>query len=310
MLDWADAVYVRAHPRLERALLPQLARVRKPVVWEINAPCYESWWAARLEGRRLLPTRTEWQRRYEAAKCQRLRPRFADRVAAAICVSERLAAYARAEIGLTNVRVVPNGSDPDLFRPDRRNRSSLQWSDRDFVIAWAGSADYPWHDLPRVFKVAEECAGRFPTWRFAFLCDRSQLPRSLPASVIFAERLDYFAVPTYLASADVGLCLYRGIQFSKWGNYFSPLKLFDYLASGLPVIASDKGQASDLVGQHECGLVVDDSTEALVEALTNIEGGRARAAQMGSNGRGAIQALYNWDRVTAETLDVLRAVVA
>jgi glycosyltransferase involved in cell wall biosynthesis len=190
-----------------------------------------------------------------------------------------------------------------------RDRRALGWNPETFVIAWAGSGEYAWHDLKGVMKAAELAANERPTWRFALFCNPSHLP-PLPANVSHADEVSYWSMPNYLASADVGLCLYRGTRWSKWGNYFSPLKLYDYLACGLPAVVSDEGQAAEIVRRHDCGLVINDSGEALVDALSRLEVAAGDRVRMGHNGRRAVEEFYNWDRVADQTLEILKTVLS
>lgn len=75
-----------------------------------------------------------------------------------------------------------------------------------------------------------------------------------------------------------------------------PVKLFEYMAAGLPVIASDFPLWRQIVEDAECGLLVDPLAPAAVAQaiawiLDNPEAGEA----MGRRGREAVLATYNWD---------------
>jgi len=83
--------------------------------------------------------------------------------------------------------------------------------------------------------------------------------------VVFAGAVPHHAVPDYLAAMTVGAAPYRG----QLDFYFSPVKVAEYLAAGLPVVASRQGDLPDLV--REAGLLVtpDDASE-LREALHRV----------------------------------------
>ena len=57
----------------------------------------------------------------------------------------------------------------------------------------------------------------------------------MPSNVIFAGRRPYAAVPSILACLDVGLIPFR---LGPEGLHASPIKLYEYLAAGLPVIST------------------------------------------------------------------------
>jgi glycosyltransferase involved in cell wall biosynthesis len=74
-----------------------------------------------------------------------------------------------------------------------------------------------------------------------------------------------------------------------------PIKMFEYMAAGLPVIASNIPLWREIVEGHECGLCIEPDNPALlgetIEKLLNDEALRRR---MGENGRKAVAQMYNW----------------
>ena len=86
-------------------------------------------------------------------------------------------------------------------------------------------------------------------------------------NVIILDQKKYSDMPPYIASADAGLCLYHNYRWnSKF--YFSPLKLFDYMACGLPVIATKLGQISEVIKNKMNGILVNDND--IDEIIENI----------------------------------------
>jgi glycosyltransferase involved in cell wall biosynthesis len=68
-------------------------------------------------------------------------------------------------------------------------------------------------------------------------------------------------------SADFGICLIEDISLSD--RFCLPNKLFEYIFSGLPVIASNLPDMKNLIQEYEVGICVDNSTEALLEVVSN-----------------------------------------
>jgi glycosyltransferase involved in cell wall biosynthesis len=112
-------------------------------------------------------------------------------------------------------------------------------------------------------------------------------------------------VEAYAASAAVGVspivpsCLnYR---------YSLPNKLFQYMAAGIPVVASDFRQVRDVVARSGAGVVVDTMRpRAIAHAIERILANPDDAARMGARGRAAVESRYNWEA----SADVLRRVYA
>lgn len=81
-----------------------------------------------------------------------------------------------------------------------------------------------------------------------------------------------------------------------------PIKLFEYMAAGLPVISSDFPVWREIVEGAQCGLLVDPTnTDELVQAMQWIVDNPQEAQAMGQRGRMAVVSTYNWDS-ESETL--------
>ncbi len=106
-------------------------------------------------------------------------------------------------------------------------------------------------------------------------------------------QLDRSQVAELLGRARVGLVL-----FHQTGNYVNaqPNKLFEYMAAGLPVVASDFPRWREMISSAGCGRLVDPlNVPAIAEALLWILRHPAEAAEMGLNGRRAVAEKYNWE---------------
>jgi glycosyltransferase involved in cell wall biosynthesis len=88
------------------------------------------------------------------------------------------------------------------------------------------------------------------------------------------------------------------------GNYNNwPTKMFEYMALGIPVIASDFPFYRTVVEGSTCGLCVDpDSPEALAEAIEWLMDHPREAEEMGRRGRDAVMRQYNWEHEAAKLL--------
>ena len=90
---------------------------------------------------------------------------------------------------------------------------------------------------------------------------------------------------------------------------FSPLKLYESMASGTPTIVSDLESLSRIVLTAQCGMVVPaGEPAALAEAVAAIAADPARARAMGRNGRLQAVANYSWPARAADTAAVIERV--
>lgn len=100
-------------------------------------------------------------------------------------------------------------------------------------------------------------------------------------------------VADLLAAARVGV-----VALHPVGNYIEayPVKLFEYMAAGLPVIASDFPLNRQLVTGHSCGILVDPrSHEELAAAAIRLLEDPASAKRYGIAGRNAVVEEFSWD---------------
>lgn len=115
----------------------------------------------------------------------------------------------------------------------------------------------------------------------------------LESYVTFLGWVDNAKVPDLVAKADVGIVPHHNC--SHWANTI-PNKLFDYMASGKPVIVSDVFPMKRIVESVECGLVYKDyDTNGLCDVFVKLANVDIRK-NLSLNGKEAIKNKYNWAR--------------
>jgi len=92
---------------------------------------------------------------------------------------------------------------------------------------------------------------------------------------------------------------------------FSPLKLYESMACGVPVIASDTIGISEVVSETGCGILVPagDAT-ALTAATCKLAEDPALAQEMGRRGRVAAVERYSWRARSRQRRAVIEAAIA
>ncbi|HEB91669.1 MAG TPA: glycosyltransferase family 1 protein, partial [Deltaproteobacteria bacterium] len=166
--------------------------------------------------------------------------------------------------------ICPNGVDPDRFpRANRRNDPGPPG--QPFTIGFLGTLK-PWHGLEVLLDAFCMLARRDAGYRLLVVGDGPQ--REAVEARLEAEGLsdratltglvDPSEVPGWLAKMNVGTAPYADAA----GLYFSPLKIVEYMAAGLPVVASRAGQIEELIEDEGSGLLVEaGDASALARAL-------------------------------------------
>ncbi len=86
-----------------------------------------------------------------------------------------------------------------------------------------------------------------------------------------------------------------------------PVKMFEYMASSLPIIASDFPLWRSIIETTQCGLCVDPlDPQAIADAINWILFHPNEAQQMGRNGLRAVKEIYNWEREEKKLLALYR----
>lgn len=139
----------------------------------------------------------------------------------------------------------------------------------------------------------------------AFLAECEALCRQLDVedSVTLMGRVSHDEIAQYLESADCGSLLYHYTLYTEYATH--PVKLFEYMAFGLPVICSNLPNMARMVRDVNCGIVTDaDDPQTIADALATLIRSPELAAQLGSHGREAFIKRYNWDAMEPSFLAV------
>jgi glycosyltransferase involved in cell wall biosynthesis len=104
---------------------------------------------------------------------------------------------------------------------------------------------------------------------------------------------DRKVIPRYLKAADV-LLLPNSARSQESVRYTSPIKLFEYMASGIPIVASDLPSLREILNEGNSVLVPPDDAEGLARGLIGILKDPARAAALSKKARADVEPL-TWD---------------
>lgn len=116
---------------------------------------------------------------------------------------------------------------------------------------------------------------------------------SLDGRIFFYGYVPHLKTLDFLKKAICGIVTFLPVK-----NHMSclPNKLFEYMASGISVIASNFELYKQVVDNSKCGITVDpNNVEAIADAIIKICNDVDNAVRMGMNGREAFDKRYNWE---------------
>jgi glycosyltransferase involved in cell wall biosynthesis len=116
----------------------------------------------------------------------------------------------------------------------------------------------------------------------------------------------YDRVPVYINASDVCAAPFILARNAKIG--LSPLKLYEYMACGKPVVASDISGVADALEASKGGLPVpSENPEALAEAISKLLENPELRADMGSKGLSYVTENYSWYSVAKQVDGVCKS---
>ncbi len=219
----------------------------------------------------------------------------------------------RAGIHSKRIIINPNGVNTELFRPGKggdRVRSALGVEGK-IVIGFVGTFG-PWHGAPVLAEAATK-TNKASSCHFLFVGDGDQ--RSLAESIIerggagarttFAGRVPHGDMPDYLAACDILISPH--VESEDGSEFFgSPTKLFEYMASARPIVASGLGQIAEIIVDGENGLLVEPGdSDALARAIELLAEDEVLRTRLGAAARQTVIEQYTWRHNAARVFDAM-----
>jgi glycosyltransferase involved in cell wall biosynthesis len=202
------------------------------------------------------------------------------------------------------------GADTDRFRPAAPGTVPFERKGGEVIAVFVG-AFRAWHGAMHLVEAIRQLRERHQAAISAVLIgDGPELPRVRRAAegiegIYFTGALPHAAVPACLAGADIGVAPFDLQAHPTLGREFhwSPLKIFEYMASGLPVVTPRIERLAHVVREGQEGLLYDPADpRALASTLERLSDAALRA-RLGAAARTRAVEQFSW-KSHCQALDV------
>ena len=264
-----------------------------PGILEVNAPLIEEQRAHRIL--------------IHEQEAQRVAKRVTSAASALIAVSQSVARYLDRYPGTAGkIHVIPNGVDTERFAP--RTAGAYATSPDVFTVGFVGTLK-PWHGVLDLIEAFAALHQQVPNSRLLIVGDGPERPiiearvaaYGLTLATHFTGAVHPAKVPQHIASMDVGVAPYPAMD----NCYFSPLKAFEYMASGIAFVGSNIGQLGQLITHGKDGLLYPPGDiKQLAARLTLLYKDAALRNRLGVHARQTMLNAYTWDAVGARIVGI------
>lgn len=204
--------------------------------------------------------------------------------------------------------VVGNGTDVELFKPinKKKAKEAIGLNSNLLVVGFIGYLA-KWQGVENLLKCVPIVIKEIPSTCFLIVGEGPELQRlkkkakqlDITNNVIFTDEISYEQVHIYVNSFDIGVAPFITDRNQKIG--LSPLKVRDYAACGIPIIAS-RVKGMELIQKYGIGILVGpENYQAWAEAILALLKNPQKRKEMGRKARTFAEHNFSW-KIIAEAI--------
>lgn len=212
--------------------------------------------------------------------------------------------------------IIPNGVDASRFKPELDGtevRAKLGFAPDDIVVTFIGTFG-PWHGAEVLAKTISKACAANPHVRYLFIGGGGSygLVQKTAQSSGYDDRVKMIGfvpqleAPMYLAASDI--LVSPQIPNPDGTPFFgSPTKLFEYMAMGKAIVASDLDQIGRILKDGKTALLATPGNEdSLADCILRLASDSKLRTTLGTNAREDVVKNYTWDTHVQIILDTLK----
>lgn len=202
------------------------------------------------------------------------------------------------EISSEKIVVIENGANTDLFKPmeEGQMKEILNLDSNTDYVCFVGSL-VSWQGVEYLIRSASLIIKKYHNVKFLIVGNgpmKTELMRIAEEAGVFSKFLfvgevQYADVPKYINACKVCVAPKKALS-----SGFSPLKLYEYMACGKPVVATNL-PGFEVVEKYNAGILFDlANPDVLATAIINILDNKWLRKTMGKNGREFVLKHHSW----------------
>lgn len=213
------------------------------------------------------------------------------------------------------IYVVPNGVNTDKFSPhdSLALRNKLGIPENATVITFGGSFR-KWHGVHLIPRIARKLMESRNDIYFLMIGSGmlfEKIKNSGMKNTIFLGSVNYNALPAYLDISDICIAPFDAAGFKYFetlGFWWNPLKLFEYLSMGKPVVSFDFDEIRKIIANAGF-LAPPGDLNDFIEKLEYLINNKNERQRLGNNARNLALKEYDWKKRAEETVKIYRKVL-
>ena len=211
------------------------------------------------------------------------------------------------------VHVISNGANIDLFKPLDQNKCKLELELDPSInyVCFVGNLA-PWQGVEYLIQAAPLILSKYPNVNFLIVGDgimKNELIQLATNSgyfdkFIFTGSIPYEDVPIYINCSDVCVLPKKPIK-----SGYSALKLYEYMACGKPIVATNT-DGFEILEKSNAGILIDPTQKNVFsDAVVHLLKSKELRYQMGLNGHNSIVANHSWAAVSKKIGNIFDEII-
>jgi len=215
------------------------------------------------------------------------------------------------------VIAVNNGTNPVRYRPIPliEARKRIGFDPKIKVIGFIGGC-YPHHGIQHLINAAPYVLSELPDVQFIVAGDGAMLEswkalaekKQVYKHFSFPGNVPFEMAPYYINSYDICVAPWDTDLVGKVG--LSPMKLFDYMACGRPIVSNSIFGVKEILEPNNAGITTDvNNPKKFAETLFYLIETPKKGQEIGQNARQTVLSSYTWEQTSRKINDLILKVI-